>query len=120
MRNSASSNKKAKKAAKKDPNAGKFNVNEGRLRKQLGMNPLDPGKQRQVDALMERRQTMEHNPRVTVYDQLDNRQHLYRCLDRSLYLLVRKYREEDAWQFPIAVWSEEETMRQVRSLIHTG
>ena len=106
------SKKQAKKQAKKG-DSGKFVVNEGRLRKQLGMSPLDHGKQRQVDAMMEKRKVMYHNPRETAFDKADNRKQLYRALDKSLYLLVKKYRTEDAWQFPIAVWDGQETMRQV-------
>lgn len=103
--------KQTKKKAKKE-GAVSLTINESKLRKQIGQTPVDPGKQRQIDAMMESRKVMPYNPRRTAIDAIDDRHHLYRCLDKSLYLVIRKFYEEDPWQFPIAAWDGQETMRQ--------
>lgn len=105
---------KSKAGKKKKQEGGSLVINESKLKKQLGMVEPDPGKQRQINSMMEARKKMEHFPRFTIFDEADDRHHLYRCLDKSLYLLVEKYRVEEAWQFPLTVWNGKETMRQVR------
>ena len=106
----ANSSTQAKKKAKKK-DAGPTTMNEDKLRKIYGLPKEDDEEQASQEPVAEK--PLEFYPRETVFDKNDDRRALYRCLDRSIYLLVRKKRKEDPWQFPLAVWNENETMREV-------
>lgn len=54
----------------------------------------------------------EPAPRITEADRTNDRRSTERCLDKSLYLIVKRSRETNAWQFPQGKWLEGETMRQ--------
>lgn len=51
-------------------------------------------------------------PRITEADLNNDRRSLDRCLDKSLYLIVKRNRDDNAWQFPQGKWNEGETLRQ--------
>lgn len=85
-------------------------MNEDKLRRIYGLPKDEDDDQGNQEPEVEK--PIEYYPRETVFDTKDDRHALYRCLDRSIYLLVRKKRKEDPWQFPLAVWNENETMRQ--------
>eukprot|EP01041_Mallomonas_annulata_P008138 gene8138-16728_t len=50
-------------------------------------------------------------PRITEADETNNRRSLERKLPRSLFLVVKRNREDFPWQFPQGKWNIEETMR---------
>eukprot|EP00455_Lapot_gusevi_P027747 TRINITY_DN2946_c0_g1_i1.p1 TRINITY_DN2946_c0_g1~~TRINITY_DN2946_c0_g1_i1.p1 ORF type:complete len:230 (+),score=13.02 TRINITY_DN2946_c0_g1_i1:63-692(+) len=52
------------------------------------------------------------DPRVTKDDLSNNRKSLHRKLWNSLYLIVKKPREQHAWQFPQGGVEKKETIRQ--------
>jgi large subunit ribosomal protein L46 len=47
-------------------------------------------------------------PKITLEDEADNRKSLYRKLDQRLYLIVKKDRTSNAWQFPQATHADED------------
>jgi len=51
-------------------------------------------------------------PRVTKDDETDNRQSFRRQYQQSLFLVVKRSRQDNAWQFPQGKWLAEETLRQ--------
>eukprot|EP00981_Chlorochromonas_danica_P013884 scaffold7012_cov166-Ochromonas_danica.AAC.8 len=54
----------------------------------------------------------EPAPRVTEADKTDNRRSVERKLQESLFLVVKRNRENYSWQFPQGKWLEGETLRQ--------
>lgn len=52
--------------------------------------------------------------KTTEDDRNNNRHSLNRKLQSSLFLLVKKDRQEHAWQFPQGGWEDGETIRKVR------
>lgn len=50
--------------------------------------------------------------RETDADKNDDKKSVYRCLDKKLFLIVKKNRDQHAWQFPQGVREKGETMRQ--------
>lgn len=52
-------------------------------------------------------------PRETLADLSDDKKSLHRKLDRVLYLLVKKARQEHAWQMPQGGLEKEESLAQV-------
>lgn len=50
--------------------------------------------------------------RVTEADLKNDRRSVDRCLSESLFLIVKRNREKDSWQFPQGKWLSGETMRQ--------
>ena len=50
--------------------------------------------------------------RITEADLTNDRRSTDRCLDKSLFLIVKRNREENVWQFPQGKLNEGETLRQ--------
>jgi large subunit ribosomal protein L46 len=57
-------------------------------------------------------------PRTTEADMNNDRKSMDRRLQDSLFLIVKRSRNDHQWQFPQGKWVENETMRAVRS--HTS
>jgi large subunit ribosomal protein L46 len=72
---------------------------------------LIPEQDPTVDEILE---SMPFQPasRTTEADIQNDRKSTERCLDKSLYLIVKRNRETNSWQFPQGKWNEGETMRQ--------
>ena len=72
---------------------------------------LIPEKDFSVEEILE---SMPFQPasRITEADLNDDRRSTERKLDRSLYLIGKRNREDQSWQFPQGKWLEGETMRQ--------
>jgi 8-oxo-dGTP pyrophosphatase MutT (NUDIX family) len=51
--------------------------------------------------------------RLHVTDRNNDRSTINRKLTESLFLVVKRNRKDNAWQFPQGKWQEGETMRQV-------
>lgn len=52
-------------------------------------------------------------PRITEADEKNDRRSLDRRLQDSLYLIVKRNRADNSWQFPQGRWLPQETMREV-------
>ena len=52
-----------------------------------------------------------------VADRNNDRSTINRKLTESLFLVVKRNRQDNAWQFPQGKWAEGETMRQVKMTI---
>ena len=72
---------------------------------------LIPDENPSVEEILE---SMPFQPasRITEADRTNDRRSLERCLDKSLFLIVKRNRDANSWQFPQGKWNEGETMRQ--------
>ena len=50
-------------------------------------------------------------------DRTNDRSTINRKLTESLFLVVKRNRKDNAWQFPQGKWNEGETMREVRTVV---
>ena len=73
-----------------------------------------------VFAREEELKAFEPAPRETVADQTGDMHSLARKLDRVVYLLVKKSREEHAWQMPQGGLEPDESLLEVSVLIERG
>lgn len=54
-------------------------------------------------------------PRITEADKANDRKSLYRKLDKKLFLIVKRKRDQHTWQFPQGDWVKGEMIREVRT-----
>ncbi len=52
-------------------------------------------------------------PRITEADKANDRKSLYRKLDKKLFLIVKRKRDQHTWQFPQGDWVKGEMIREV-------
>jgi len=58
-----------------------------------------------------------YGPRITEADTANDRKSLYRKLDKKLFLIVKRQRDQHAWQFPQGDWVQGEMIREVCNLV---
>lgn len=70
----------------------------------------------------ETQSTELYGPRITEADKANDRKSLYRKLDKKLFLIVKRGRDQHTWQFPQGDWVKGEMIREVSSnaLCHVG
>jgi large subunit ribosomal protein L46 len=53
-----------------------------------------------------------YGPRITEADKANDRKSLYRKLDKKLFLIVKRQRDQHTWQFPQGDWVKGEVIRE--------
>jgi hypothetical protein len=53
-----------------------------------------------------------YGPRITEADKANDRKSLYRKLDKKLFLIVKRQRDQHTWQFPQGDWVQGEMIRE--------